>query len=205
MFVFDVSDTESMPGAPPFPQKIVAPFEVRKGTLKGRLEPTVENAKRDGIRVSRQSTGSLRAGQIGTAANGVSQEVVVRLAPKRETVHIPVRYELLLSESRPREEQYATLVHELAHLYCGYLGTPNKNWWPDRRGLIESVREVEAESVSYLVCGRAVIDTPSDQYLAEYLEHNQKVPDISLECVMSASGLIEKMGLERLKPRKENR
>jgi hypothetical protein len=54
-----------------------------------------------------------------------------------------------------------------------------------------------------LVCGRAGIDNPSDKYLAGYLEHNEQVPDISLECVMAAAGLIEKMGSERLKPRKD--
>lgn len=99
-------------------------------------------------------------------------------------------------------EQVETLVHELAHLYCGHLGTPNENWWRNRTGLPEAVCEFEAESVCYLVCGRAGIDNPSDKYLAEYLKQNQLVPDISLECVMAAAGLIEKMGSERLKPRK---
>jgi hypothetical protein len=63
-------------------------------------------------------------------------------------------------------------------------------------------REFEAESVCYLVCGRVGIDNPSDKYLAGYIEQNSHVPEISLECVMAASGLIEKMGFVRLKPRK---
>jgi hypothetical protein len=54
-----------------------------------------------------------------------------------------------------------------------------------------------------LVCRRIGIDNPSDQYLAGYLSEKSEVPPISLECVMAASGLIEKMGRERLKPRKE--
>ena len=39
-----------------------------------------------------------------------------------------------------------------------------------------------------------------------YVDDNKDkdVPAISLECVMAASGLIEKMGRERLKPRKED-
>ncbi len=204
MFVFDVSDTEPLPGAPPLPPEVVAPFDVCGGEIGDQLERTIENAKRDGIRVALRDAGSQSAGQIGFAANNAWLEVVVRLVPQREVVKVPVRYELLLSASLSREARYATLVHELAHLYCGHLGTPNENWWPDRRGLDESRREFEAESVCYLVCGRAGIDNPSDKYLAGYMQENSTVPDISLECVMTTAGLIEKMGLERLTLRKQS-
>ena len=97
------------------------------------------------------------------------------------------------------EAHYTTPVHE--QLYCGDLGTPNEQWWPDRRGLSKTIREFEAESVCYLVCGRAGIDNPSDKYLAGYIGQNSRVTEISLECVMA--GLIEKMGRERLKHRKD--
>ena len=63
--------------------------------------------------------------------------------------------------------------------------------------------EFEAESVCYLVCRRLGIDNPSDEYLAGYLKHHSEVPSISLEAVMVTANLIEKMGRERLKPRKE--
>ena len=83
------------------------------------------------------------------------------------------------------------------------LGTPNEQWWPNRMGLSEAIREFEAESACYLVCGRAGIDNPSDKYLAGYIGQNSRVPEITLECVMAAARLIEKMGRERLKPRKD--
>ncbi len=95
------------------------------------------------------------------------------------------------------------MVHELAHLYCGHLGTPDARWWPDRRGLTDTQREFEAESVTYLVCGRLGIDNPSAEYLAGYMEQHPAVPAISIECVMKAAGLIEQMGLKRQKPRQE--
>jgi hypothetical protein len=205
MFVFDVSDTEPLPGAPPLPPEVTSPFEVRGGNVGRELEQTIENAKRDGIRVSMRDAGSQSAGQIGFATDHSWLEVVARLMPKREVVKIPLRYELLLNRGHSREAQYATLVHELAHLYCGHLGTPNDKWWPDRSRLDKYTREFEAESVCYLVCGRAGIDNPSDKYLAGYLDQHRQVPEISLECVMAASGLIEKMGSERLKPRKEGK
>jgi hypothetical protein len=83
------------------------------------------------------------------------------------------------------------------------MGTPDKKWWPDRRGLSHVVSEFEAESVSYLVCTRLGVNSPAEVYLANYVEARDKVPSISLECVMKATGLIEDMGSKRLKPRKE--
>jgi hypothetical protein len=174
MFVFDVSDTEPLPDAAPLPPEVVLPFEVCGGKIGDQLERTIENAKRDGIRVGPRNSGSQSAGQIGFATK------------------VPVRYELLLNANLSREAQYATLIHELAHLYCGHLGTLTERWWPDRSRLSTAVREFEAESVCYLVCGGVGIEDPSDKYLAGYIEQNRQVPEISLECVMAASGLIEK-------------
>jgi antirestriction protein ArdC len=116
---------------------------------------------------------------------------------------IPVRYQLELDEGATEGSRYASLAHELAHLYCGHLGTPSDRWWPDRRGLSHAVRELEAESVAYMVCTRLGIDNPSEQYLAGYIKDQEHIPPISLECVMKTAGLIEKMGKEILKPRKE--
>ena len=74
----------------------------------------------------------------------------------------------------------------------------------DRRILTESESEFEAESVSYLVCTRLGIKTKSESYLSWYITNNEYLPKISLECVMKAAGLIENMGIKRLKPRKDD-
>ena len=95
-----------------------------------------------------------------------------------------------------------TLAHELGHLYAGHIGTPNPNWWSDRRGLDLKVREFEAESIAYLVCARFGIDNPSEAYLAGYMRNNEEIPEISLDCVTRVAGLIEQMGRGRLTPRK---
>ena len=115
---------------------------------------------------------------------------------------VPVRYELDVNLDLSPEARYATLVHELAHLYCGHLGTPNQKWWPDRRGLSRETEEFEAESVVYLLCSRLGIDNPSDEYLVTYAETREEVPSISLECVVKTAGLVESMGRHRLKSRK---
>ena len=107
----------------------------------------------------------------------------------------------MINGTLSREAQYATIVHELAHLYCGHLGTPKVRWWPDRRGLSHEIEEFEAESVAYLVCLRCGIHPSSEQYLSLCFEEQERVPAISLERVMKAAGLIESMSRRRLKPR----
>jgi hypothetical protein len=203
MFVFDVSDTVAEEGAPPIPQEVVQPFEVRKGKVAGELKQTMANAIRDGIDVHERDAGSQSAGLIRSVKTGRSLTFQVKDKPQPVFTNIPLFYELLINARHSPEAKYATLVHELGHLYSGHLGTPDERFWPDRRGLPYEVEECEAESICFLVCSRLGIDNPSDEYLAGFVKANEETPSISLECVLKAAGLIEQMGRQRLKPRKE--
>lgn len=203
MFVFDVTATEPQEGALSLPPEVERPFEVRGGRIGNELTETIENAKRDGINVAERDAGSQSAGEIRAAQPGQRLEVLVRTQPEREYVRVPLRYQLLLNANYSTEARYATLAHELGHLYCGHLGTPDDKWWPSRLGLTHDVCEFEAESVCYLVCSRLGLDNPSDEYLSQYVQKHDETPSLSLDCVMKAAGLIEQMGRERLKPRKE--
>ena len=194
MFVFDVSDTEGRP----LPPEVESPFAVRGPKVGVRLKKTIENSKRDGVAVHTARLGSQQAGSI-TRASQPPKYV------KFSKIWVPVRYELELGQKASEESRYATLVHELGHLYCGHLGTPDPRWWPDRQGLDHQTAEFEAESVAYLVCARAGIDNPSHQYLASYVDEYQEIPQISLDCVMKAAGLIESMGISTLKPRETSK
>jgi len=204
LFVFDVSDTSPSLGAPELPEAITNPFAIHRGTENGELDKTIENAKRDGVRVHQREFGSQQAGQIQKA----NTRDVFRLPEgplfKGERETVPVHFELLLNSHQSREEQFATLVHELGHLFCGHLGSPNKQYWSDRRRLDWQVVECEAESISYLVCTRLGIETPSAEYLAGYLGEGGKMPPISLETVIKMAGLIQRMGQSRLPLRKSS-
>ncbi|MDF0643105.1 MAG: hypothetical protein P0111_03670 [Nitrospira sp.] len=202
MFVFDVSDTVPEEGAPALPREVVEPFEVRQGKVSDELDRTIMNSRRDGVEVSERMAGSQSAGLIQRAKPGRTLAVQVKERPRPEFLDIPLRYELLLNTEHSKATKYATLVHELGHLYCGHLGTPYERFWPDRRGLPYEVEEFEAESICYLVCARLGIDNPSEEYLAGFMKTNEETPPISLDCVMKAAGLIEHMGREKLKPRK---
>ena len=63
--------------------------------------------------------------------------------------------------------------------------------------------EFQAESVYYLLCKRLNIDNPSAEYLSGYVKAHAETPEISLEVVIKSAGLIDQMGRDRLKPRKE--
>lgn len=202
LFVFDVSDTEPLPNAPRLPQKVENPFQVRHGRADKQLAATIENAKRDGIRVTERPDGSQRAGSIQWASGDQYLEVNVAKKPIPKSAKVPLRFELLLNSKLSTEVKYGTLVHELAHLYCGHLGTPNDRWWPDRQRLTLTVREFEAESVSYLVCSRFGIETPSAEYLAGFVRNCPDTPPISLDRVMKSAWLIEQMGRAHLGLRK---
>jgi hypothetical protein len=202
LFVFDVSDTAPLSNARPLPRQVEDPFQVRNGKVGGQLALTIDNAKRDGVRVSERADGSQRAGSIQWAAAGQHLEFSFVKKPLPKSTQVPLWFELLLNSVLSAEARYGTLVHELAHLYCGHLGTPNGRWWPDRQDLSHDVREFEAESVSYLVCTRLGIDTASDEYLAAYVRRCPATPPISLDRVMKSVWLLEQMGRESLGLRK---
>ena len=202
LFVFDVSDTAPLPNARPLPVRVEDPFQVRSGKIGGQLALTIENAKRDGVRVSERADGSQRAGSIQWAAAGQHLEFTIAKKQMPKSTQVPLWFDLLLNSNLSAEARYGTLVHELAHLYCGHLGTPNGRWWPDRQNLSHVVREFEAESVSYLVCTRLGIDTASDEYLAGYVRKCPATPAISLDRVMKSVWLLEQMGRASLALRK---
>jgi len=171
------------------------------------FQRTIENSKRDGIEIIAKKEGSQLAGFIMAVSEEYSNFLLFRIGKDQKGFpiyqRIPVRYCLLLNENLSRESHYATLTHELGHLYCGHWGTPNRKWWLDRSHLEKTVREFEAEAVSFLVCSRKDIANPSDRYLSGYLDHYDEIPLISPETIMKAAGLIEQMGTTRMKPRKE--
>jgi len=182
MFVFDISDTEGEP----LPDDVINPFAVGGNQIGTKLPKTLDNCKKDGIKVHYASMGSQRAGSISTLETNDVHLVLNKV--------IPIRYSMELKQEASPEENYATLVHELGHLYCGHLGTPDPGWWPSRTGLTLPLRETEAESVAYLVCSRFGIKNPSEKYLAGYIDPDAAMPNISLGCIMKATGLIERMG-----------
>jgi hypothetical protein len=174
MFVFDVGDTEPSKDSPPLPKEIYNPFEVLNGKIGIEFEKSIENAIRDGVRIQTSKDGSQSAGSIQVVKNiNIPPQLFYVGKDKQGNkvyIQVYVKFDIIVNKKLSRETQYTTIIHELAHLYLGHLGTINPKWWPDRRGIQVNSAEFEAESVTYLVCKRFGIIPPSEEYLSGYLK-----------------------------------
>jgi hypothetical protein len=182
-FVFDISDTVG----PPVPDEVMRPFATHS-------DVTSEGVRRFAARLPQAGVGYSEA-ERGAAAAGSLQETAT---PRQELAGgrpFPVHYDLVVNQDLDAGAKFATIAHELGHLFCGHLGAPDGAKHPARPGLDEATGEFEAESVSWLICGRVGIETPSGQYLGGYLDGDgAPPPDVSLEAIFKAVRLIEEIG-----------
>lgn len=197
-FVFELADTY---GTDPFPKELINPFHAEGKLPEADFNNLTSNLRRDGILYIEADRGTSSAGYIQT--NRVKREE--KIFRKSKEIWVKILYNMVVNRSHPLETKFATIMHELGHLYCGHLGIPNPKWkwWEDRRGLNGKVEEFEAESVSWLVCERMGIKNPSAEYLSGYLENNSTIPDISIDTVLKSVGIIESMINGSREPRKE--
>lgn len=191
-FVYDIDDTEGKP----LPELLSDPFSVA-GKLSQRIwEFTLDNCPRDGIAVVKAEQTKLKAGELALYDPETHSEI-------RKDAGFRVDYVVALNEKFDLATHYATLVHELGHLYCGHLGRSQIGEWKGRGELSKEVREVEAESVSFLVCSHLGLETKSEKYIAYYATEHATMPPISLETVLKVAGRIEEMGEKKLPVRKK--
>ena len=108
-------------------------------------------------------------------------------------------FSITINSSYSVNEKYSTLIHELAHIFCGHLGLNKTSWWESRTGLKVQSVEVEAESVSFLVCKRNRLKTTSEAYLSNYIKDHKEIPPISFDTILTVAGYIEKMGVTGFK------
>lgn len=208
LFVVDVSDTEPLPDAPVLPLEITDPFAVTARSSPAHVERalarTAANAERDGVRLHDVAFGAQLAGRVRPAAPGTVRLVELD-GSRRAASHLqlPVRYELEINAQQRGLTRYGTLCHELAHLYCGHLGTPNKKWWPDRQHVDHRTAEFEAESAAAIAVWKLDPTAAMPPYLAQHLAEDREVPqEMSLDRVMQVAGLITDMAHKSLPARK---
>ncbi|MBT7915348.1 ImmA/IrrE family metallo-endopeptidase, partial [Candidatus Bathyarchaeota archaeon] len=108
-----------------------------------------------------------------------------------------------LNRDHSQEDRYATLAHELAHIFCGHLGVHEEDWWKGRAKLDNQQAEIEAESVAYLVCRRRGLLASSEKYLADYINDDAEMPPFSLHTIFQATAFIEEMGKSQWKKAKK--
>jgi hypothetical protein len=195
-FLFELSDTE---GEEPFPEELLNPFTVEGKLPESIFNNLVENLKCDGISYSEVELGSSRAGSIQTDGSNKRAKMI----QSQKEIKLKILFNIIVNRNHPIETRFATIIHELGHLYCGHLGTPDPKMWKDRTNLEINQEEFEAESVCWMVCERLGIKNPSAEYLSGYLNENEFIPDISVDTVLKSVAMIESLLHNAKTPRKE--
>ncbi|MDR1685020.1 MAG: ImmA/IrrE family metallo-endopeptidase [Desulfovibrio sp.] len=176
-FVFEINDTEGGD----FQEELYNPFYTQGKISESYFQTLLSNLQQT-YRVTYYEADQ------GTQSAGSIKKYI-----KEEKFS----YRVVVNKNLSREAKYATIAHELGHLFCGHLGTPDKKLWSVCVAASYEAREFEAESVAWLVCERANIKNPSAAYLNGYLDRENKIPQISIENVLKAAGKIESLVSEK--------
>lgn len=199
MFVYDVTQTEPLEGAPTLPDAIEAPY--RMPTMVGverALEGILRGAPLDFVRVAVVPQGSQQAGCARTTDGRQTQAVQVKWRPEPVTEAVPVHYEVMVNQHLSPTERLTTLAHELGHVYCGHIGTQDERRWPGRGSTSTESAEIEAEAVAFLVAERLDQSVQMPPHLHQYVERDLPLPAVDVLRVMTAAGRILTMADGRL-------
>lgn len=176
-FLYEVADTEGKP----LPGEHANPFAAY-GDLDevewGRVLKL--HREKNNIRIEERNFGSFLA---GNARNLQAMPALIPELSKPEWL-----VQLNVNHSLPT--RFATLSHELGHIFCGHCGPHSKGAWPDRSKLPHAVRETEAEAVAYLVCARRELKVASQDYLSELIA-DVDLRQVSLYAIFDAANRIE--------------
>jgi hypothetical protein len=179
-FVYDIADTS----ASSIPDELLNPF-ITKGIFNNQIyNLTLTNCAKESIQILEKNIHKSSAGFANNKKGSFS---------------------ITLNNSYSINEKYSTLIHELAHIFCGHLGINDSSWWKSRRTLNAQAVEIEAESISFLVCKRFGLQTSSEAYLSNYIENHREIPPISFDTILTVSGYIEQMGTSIFKPKQKKK
>ena len=195
LFLFDIRDTEGVP----VPSTLLRPREIDDQQLGKFYATTLHNAAIHGISVYEAA---LNSGEIDTVSR-----ITPALRKKYQDLNLPrdTNYLIFIDKTLTLGGRYASLTHELGHIFCSHLGIDRHAWWPERGDLNIRGEEIEADSVAYLVCRRSGLRTNSEHFLLQFSETHQEIPLFSINAVIQAVNYIEDMGKHRWKAPKKHR
>lgn len=151
------------------------------------------NLPKFGISYTKIVVGSTINSEIMPVTREASDEITIEVNKDHDVTHH--NYFIIgVDLNADRADELSLIIHELGHLFCQHIRC---SWW-DKRFFTKEVKEFEAEIVSYLVCKRIGVYTRSVEYLADYVNENEEIPPIDINCVFEAVDLIEKMVKENM-------
>lgn len=175
-FLFELGDTEGKPLPSQDQNPLFAQGEVTDGLFL-RTKKAAEN-----FAVEVVETDQYGNNLAGTAAG-------LDVFPERVTDNKERAFRVKLNAKHDLPSRYATLAHELGHVYCGHLGRDVKGRWPARRSS-EKIMEIEAEAVAWLVCQRNGITTRSKEYLNKMIDE-EGLQSVSMYTIYEAANRVE--------------
>lgn len=178
--VYDVQDTEGDDLHLPEDAQM---FPARGAIEEKRMKDFAGMLAKKGIEWATFDGGDGAAGSIESKTNPGN-------APKAKRFYL-----MRINRNHSPVVQFVTLAHELGHLFLGHLGKDHALKIPERRGVPHTQREVEAESVAYIVCHRQNITPKSQTYLSQYVKDGAGTDDelrgMDFYQVMRAAGQVE--------------
>jgi len=192
-FVYDIEDTEGKPVSP----VLLKPFTTTDTLSKDVFEKTIHNGTFHGIMVRE----ILINRQTDKSAIPLTDDI--RRQYQDLDLDSRMNYLILINREHRPEDKYAALVQELARIFCGHRGGNSNAWWQDRQQLKTRVKQIETESVAYLVCRRKGLVSNAAKYLKEYQTPDGELPVQRFNVVLQAASYIEDMGKSKWKKPKK--
>jgi predicted metallopeptidase len=188
MLVYDVFQTEGKETPQEFLKNGLGtnPFDV-KGTIDSQiLDDAIAIAGSWGIKILFKPLSFFNAGYVTTIFKGSLQ--------------------IALKEGMSCEQNLAVLIHELGHLFLGHTGHEvlrrktkegkEKEMKLIKRNLSRTGEELEAETISFLICKKLGLETRAAEYLAGYISSEKDLEEFSYELVIKTADKIEQLFLK---------
>ncbi len=178
-FVFEIGDTEGreVPGE-------------RMSSLFADGHVPEEQYNRTKLAAAKYGVEVAETDNYGTLLAGTAAAIKLlpeALTPKTKEA---ARYRVRVNAKHDLPTRFATLAHELGHVFCGHLGADPKGRWPARVGLTYAQRELEAEAVAWLVCHRTGASPRSQEYLSS-LASDEDINAVSAYAIFEAANWVE--------------
>ena len=183
-FVYDLADTEG----DAIPPNLITPHDEHVKLSQQVFDHTVHNCAVHGIivREVRLNDHATKA-PIPITGESLQQYGSLEIDSQKD-------YLILLNSALCLEDRYACLVHELGQIFCGHQGRSQHAWWQDRQHESETVKDIESESVGFLVCRRKGLHSSAETYLSQYRHQERQIPIVGINTILTATSYIEDMG-----------